>query len=254
MGSRAELDEGRPILVFVAATANAGKLKEMRAALLGVAEVLPRPPGMDAVAETGETFEENARLKAEAVLKVVVEAAVARATRDLPSERLPVLAEDSGLEVDALGGVPGVYSSRYAGANADDLANVEKLLKALKGVPSDERTARFRAVVVAKWPNGEEVLAEGTVEGEIARTPRGEGGFGYDPVFVPTHSRQTFAEMSLAQKTVLSHRGRALEALTQKVRQVGFEPTRAEAHRDLNPARLPDSATDARIIESTSRI
>ena len=188
-----------PILL-VAATANPNKLAEMRAALAGVATLLPRPAGLGEVSEDGDTLEANARIKAAAV------ASFAGA---------PVLADDTGLEVDALGGAPGVRSARYAGSPADDAANVARLLEALAGVPPNRRTARFRTVVVARWPDGREIVADGTVEGHIAERPRGTRGFGYDPVFVPSPGEVTFAEMSLDAKTAVGHRGRALRALAR---------------------------------------
>ena len=187
-------------IVLVAATANPNKLTEMRAALAGVAILLPRPDGLGEVPEDGDTLEANARAKAAAV------ASFAGA---------PVLADDTGLEVDALGGAPGVRSARYAGSPADDGANVARLLEALAGVPPDRRTARFRTVVVARWPDGREIVADGTVEGHIAERPRGTRGFGYDPVFVPSPGEVTFAEMSLDAKTAVGHRGRALRALAR---------------------------------------
>lgn len=187
---------------FVAATANPNKLVEMRAALDGLATLVERPAGLGDVPEDGDTLEANARLKAVAV------ATFAGA---------PALADDTGLEVDALGGAPGVHSARYAGTAAGDEANVAKLLAALTRVASPQRTARFRTVVVARWPDGREVVADGVVDGTIAESPRGGRGFGYDPVFVPAPGDRTFAEMSLEAKGAISHRGRALRALAQKL-------------------------------------
>lgn len=186
--------------IFVAATANPNKLIEMRAALEGVATLLERPAGLGEVPEDGDTLEANARTKAVAV------ATFAGA---------PALADDTGLEVDALEGAPGVHSARYAGAGAGDEANVAKLLAALADVAAPQRTARFRTVVVARWPDGREVLAEGVVDGTIAESPRGARGFGYDPVFVPAPGELTFAEMSLEAKGAISHRGRALRELAR---------------------------------------
>lgn len=186
--------------VFVAATANPDKLVEMQAALAGVATLLPRPPELGAVPEDGDTLEANARAKADAVARFAGAAA---------------LADDTGLEVDALGGAPGVRSARYAGSLADDGANVAKLLAALADVPPARRTARFRTVVAARWPDGSELLAHGAVEGAIAAEPRGSRGFGYDPVFIPSPGRLTFAQMSLEDKGRISHRGRALRELAR---------------------------------------
>ena len=185
---------------FVAATANPNKLTEMRAALAGLATLVARPAGLGEVPEDGDTLEANARIKAVAV------ATFAGA---------PALADDTGLEVDALDGAPGVHSARYAGPGAGDGANVAKLLAALAGVAPPQRTARFRTVVVARWPGGREVLAEGVVDGTIAESPRGNRGFGYDPVFVPSPGALTFAEMSLEAKGAVSHRGRALRELAR---------------------------------------
>ena len=166
-------------------------------------DVEPRPPGLVDVDETADTLEGNARLKALAV-------AVA--------SRAPALADDTGLEVDALAGAPGVRSARYAGEHARYQDNVEKLLAALRDVPDAGRTARFRTVAMVCWPDGREVLAEGVVGGRIADAPRGDRGFGYDPVFIPDEGDgRTFAEMTDAEKHVLSHRGRALRALADKV-------------------------------------
>jgi XTP/dITP diphosphohydrolase len=194
------------LLTFVAATANPHKLIEMRAALEGVAVLPERPAGLAEVAEDGDTLEANARLKAHAVAAFAGVAA---------------LADDTGLEVDALDGAPGVHSARYAGAGADDEANVAKLLAALDGVAPPRRTARFRTVVVACWPDGREISAEGVVEGSIAGAPRGERGFGYDPVFVPAPGALTFAELSLAAKGAISHRGRALRELARILAEAG---------------------------------
>ena len=187
-------------LVFVAATANPNKLTEMRVALEGVATLLPRPAELGEVPEDGDTLQANARTKAAAVATAAGAAA---------------LADDTGLEVDALGGAPGVHSARYASSRADDAANVAKLLEALAGVPPAQRTARFRTVVVVRWPDGTEVVADGVVEGSIATTPRGRRGFGYDPVFIPSPGEVTFAEMSLDRKSAIGHRGRALRALAR---------------------------------------
>ncbi|MDE0654283.1 MAG: RdgB/HAM1 family non-canonical purine NTP pyrophosphatase [bacterium] len=185
---------------FVAATANPNKLVEMRAALDGLAALVERPVGLGDVPENGDTLEANARIKAVAVATF---------------SGAPALADDTGLEVDALDGAPGVHSARYAGPGAGDEANVAKLLAALAGVALPQRTARFRTVVVARWPDGRELSADGVVEGSIACSPRGGRGFGYDPVFVPAPGQLTFAEMSLDAKGAISHRGRALRELVR---------------------------------------
>jgi XTP/dITP diphosphohydrolase len=166
-------------------------------------DVEPRPPGLADVDETDDSLDGNARLKAMAV------AVAANA---------PALADDTGLEVDALDGAPGVRTARYAGEHATYADNVEKLLAALRDVPDARRTARFRTVAMVCWPDGREVLAEGVVAGRIADAARGDRGFGYDPVFIPDEGDgRTFAEMSDAEKHALSHRGRALRALAGKL-------------------------------------
>jgi XTP/dITP diphosphohydrolase len=186
---------------LVLATANRGKLAEVRAMLapLGIEVVAADEvePGWR-IAEDGAIFEENARLKA----------------RDLAARSgLPVLGDDSGLEVAALGGRPGVRSARYAGENATDAANVARLLEELRGVPEGERRAVFRCALALAWPDGRIVEAEGRCEGSIAPAPRGRGGFGYDPVFVDPATGRTFAELPAEAKHARSHRGRALRAL-----------------------------------------
>ncbi|HVM03780.1 MAG TPA: RdgB/HAM1 family non-canonical purine NTP pyrophosphatase [Acidimicrobiales bacterium] len=181
---------------LVLASANRDKAAEIAAVLEGF-ELVPRPPWVGEVDETGETLEENALLKARAIREATGEAAVA---------------DDTGLEVDALDGAPGVYSSRYAGPEASYADNVAALLAALGDRP--DRTARFRTVAVACFPDGREVIADGAVEGTITTEPRGEAGFGYDPVFVPDGlDGRTFAEMTAAEKNAVSHRGRAFRAL-----------------------------------------
>jgi XTP/dITP diphosphohydrolase len=184
---------------IVLATANPDKLRELAALLEDAFEVVARPADLAEVEETAETLEGNARLKAEAVVAATGE---------------PGVADDTGLEVDALGGRPGVYAARYAGPGATYADNVAKLVSELDGVPPEGRTARFRTVLVALFPHGGEIVAEGWVEGLIAEAPRGTGGFGYDAVFVPDDGDgRTFAEMTAAEKAAVSHRGRALRAL-----------------------------------------
>lgn len=205
---------GPPRLRLVIATANRDKAAEIAAILaaeLGdTVQLLSRPDDVEDVEETGATLEDNARLKAAALLEATGVAAVA---------------DDTGLEVDALDGEPGVYSSRYAGPHASYAENVDKLLDALAAAGAghpDQRRARFRTVVVARFPGGREVVAEGKVEGTIAPARCGEGGFGYDPVFVPDGSDgRTFAEMTRAEKNACSHRGRAFRAFAVGLRNVG---------------------------------
>jgi XTP/dITP diphosphohydrolase len=198
---------------LVLATANPDKAREIADLLQGF-EVAPRPAEVGDVDETADTLEGNARLKAAAVAAVVAVAGEV------------AVADDTGLEVDALGGRPGVWAARYAGEDATYADNVVKLLSELEGVPPGEgRRARFRTVALAAWPDGREVVAEGTVEGEIAMAARGEGGFGYDPVFVPDGSGgRTFAEMTAAEKNAMSHRARAFAALVARLDGTGPTP------------------------------
>ena len=187
-------------LRLVLATANRDKVAEIAAILGDRVELLPRPTEVPDVVEDGDTLEANARLKAAALVEATGTAAVA---------------DDTGLEVDALGGAPGVHSARFAGEDATYADNVAALVEALMAVddPADRR-ARFRTVALARFPDGTEVVAEGAVDGWIALAPRGEEGFGYDPLFVPDEGEgRTFAEMSAEEKNALSHRGRAFRAL-----------------------------------------
>ena len=188
---------------LVCASANPDKVSEINEILASCGVVLePRPATVPDVEEDAETLEGNARLKAVAIATATGSAA---------------LADDTGLEVDALDGAPGVRSARYAGEPSDSLANIEKLLNELELAGANtpqERRARFRTVVLVRWPDGSETIAEGVVSGVIASALRGNGGFGYDPVFVPDDGDgRTFAEMNSSEKHVISHRGRALRAL-----------------------------------------
>ncbi len=153
--------------------------------------------------ESGVTFEENAKIKALAIKALLGG---------------NVLADDSGLEVDALGGAPGVYSARYAGEPKSDAKNNEKLLEALKNVPDEKRTARFVTVLTLLLENGEEIVVRGTVEGVITHEERGSNGFGYDPLFEVPSLNKTFAELSSQEKNALSHRGNALEKLVERLK------------------------------------
>jgi len=187
---------------FVLATANKDKAAEI-AAILDDLDLVPRPDDVPDVDETGETLEENARLKAWALVN---------------APGMPAIADDTGLEVDALDGAPGVYSARYAGEHATYADNVQKLWEALIGAAT--RAARFRTVALAAFPDGAEVIGHGVVEGVIADDPRGDNGFGYDPLFIPsTGDGRTFAEMTRAEKEHVSHRGRAFRALAAGLRQ-----------------------------------
>jgi len=187
---------------LVLATGNRKKVTEMADLLRGLPVQLLTAadfPGLEMPEETGDTFEENARLKSRAVAEFT---------------GLPSLADDSGLVVDALGGRPGVYSARYAGEGCSYVDNNVKLLQELQGVPQEKRTARFVAVMVLTMPDGRERVAEGRCEGYITTQPRGEAGFGYDPVFIPQGYDKTFAELGPEIKNHISHRAVALKEMT----------------------------------------
>ena len=192
---------------LVLATANPDKAAEVAAILEeeldGLIELIERPEGVGTVEETGQSLEENARIKAVAMVAAAGEAAVA---------------DDTGLEVVALGGAPGVRSARFAGDAASYGQNVAKLLALLDG--ETDRRASFRTVVVCRFPGGTEILTEGVVEGEIVPAPRGDAGFGYDAVFAPEGGGgRTFGEMSPADKHNLSHRGLALRSLAALLKE-----------------------------------
>ena len=203
----AAVDEPAVVIELVSATANPHKLAEITELLAGLALVRPRPAGLADVVEDADTLAGNAELKVAAVVAATGAAAVA---------------DDTGLEVDALAGAPGVRSARFAGEPADDAANVAKLLRELdaSGAHTPQaRTARFRTVAVVGWPDGTRLVAEGVVDGVITDAPRGEAGFGYDPVFVPNGGDgRTFAEMDAAEKHTVSHRGRAFATLVRELR------------------------------------
>jgi XTP/dITP diphosphohydrolase len=188
------------VTTFVLATANPDKAVEIAAILGSGVDLRPRPESLEEVDETGGTLEENARLKAQALVEAT---------------GLPAIADDTGLEVAVLGGRPGVRSARYAGDHATYADNVALLLSEMSGRP--ERTARFRTVALALWPDGREIVAVGEVDGTIAEHPRGTNGFGYDPVFVPEGSGSTFAEMGAEAKNRLSQRGRAFRDLARQL-------------------------------------
>ena len=195
------------MIELVCASANPDKVAEMAEVLAGQAVLLPRPEGVGDVAEDADDLTGNARLKAQAVCRFAGAAA---------------LADDTGLEVDALGGAPGVHSARYAGPDAGYADNLARLMADMRGVPPPQRTARFRSVVMVCYPDGTELAAEGVVEGVIAVEPRGTGGFGYDPVFAPAEGGgRTFAELGTAAKNAMSHRARALRALLEILRRGG---------------------------------
>ncbi len=189
---------------FVCASANPGKVAEIASLLQGLVELLPRPADVPDVVEDADTLIGNARLKA---------AAISAATG------LAAISDDTGLEVDALGGAPGVHTAYFAGEGRSDAANRAKMLEVLDGVDPAQRTARFRTVAMVVWPGGRELAVEGVCEGSIAVSERGERGFGYDALFIPAAADgRTFAEMSEADKNGLSHRGRAFRALVKALR------------------------------------
>ena len=186
----------------VLASHNKKKMVEMKTILsaMGVEVLSQADVGVDLEPEeTGETFAENALIKAKAVME---------------ASGLPAIADDSGLCVDALGGAPGVYSARYAGDGHDDEANIVKLLKNMNDVPDGARAAHFECAIVCAFPNGDEICARGVCDGEILREKRGEGGFGYDPIFGVSCGK-SFGELSPEEKDEISHRGRALRELVK---------------------------------------
>ena len=188
---------------FVLATHNPGKLREMGEILkdFGIEVVSPRDLGITVdVEETGTTFAENAMLKAKAICK---------------EANLPAIADDSGLCVDALNGAPGVYSARYGGEGLDDKGRYMLLLSSLRGAPT--RAAHFACAVACAFPNGDTLTAEDRCDGSIAYAPLGEGGFGYDPVFLLPGTGKTFGQLTQEEKSAVSHRGRALKDFAGKL-------------------------------------
>ena len=188
---------------FVLATHNPGKLKEMGDILarFGVEVVSPKDLGITVdVEETGATFAENAMLKAKAICAAA---------------KLPAIADDSGLCVDALNGGPGVYSARYGGEGRDDKGRYMLLLNSMRGQPT--RAAHFACAIACVFPNGDELTAEGRCDGTIAFAPMGEGGFGYDPVFFVPELKKTFGQLTAEEKSAISHRGKALQAFAAKL-------------------------------------
>lgn len=194
---------------FVLASKNQHKLLEMEHILrdLGLEVVLESQVGVDVdVEETGTTFLENAALKARAVME---------------ASGMAAIADDSGLMVDALDGAPGVYSARYGNLDSDQ-ARTSYLLENLKDVPAGKRGAQFVSAIVCILPDGKEVHAQGTCQGEILFAPRGENGFGYDPVFYSPELQKTFSEATEEEKSTVSHRGRALRAFLTAWKEAGF--------------------------------
>ncbi|MCL1983276.1 MAG: XTP/dITP diphosphatase [Clostridiales bacterium] len=187
---------------IIAASQNRGKIKEMEAITkeFGMQIISRGEAGVADIdiTEDGATFEENSLKKAREIMKLCGKATIA---------------DDSGVEVDALGGEPGIFSARYAGAECDDKKNRDKLLKEMEGVPLEKRTARFVSVISMAFPSGSEITARGECEGHIAFEERGAGGFGYDSLFIPIGHGKTFAELKPEEKNAISHRANALKLL-----------------------------------------
>jgi len=200
------------MMELVVATRNSGKIRELEYLLAGMVErVMPLSafPQAPEVEEDGETFEENAIKKARAAMEAT---------------GLPVIADDSGLVVDALGGRPGVLSARFAGDGAGDAANNRKLVRELEGIPTSGRTAAFHCVLAFCLPDGCCRSFEGRLPGVILEEPRGEGGFGYDPLFLVPEYGQTLAQLPLELKNRISHRGKALAELKRYLEELGGKP------------------------------
>ena len=192
---------------IIFATSNAGKLKEIREILkdLNVEILSMKEAGIDVdIVENGKTFEENALIKAWAI-------------RDLTG--CLVLADDSGLEVDALNKEPGIYSARYMGEDTSYEVKNANIIERLSGLSGEERSARFVCVIAAVFPDGSEETCQGTIEGQIAYAPAGENGFGYDPIFYVPEYDCTTAQLTPEQKNEISHRGKALKAMKEVIRQ-----------------------------------
>lgn len=208
-----EPPEGLEMKPVVLASGNVGKLREMCALLepLGFEVVTQSSLGIYSPPETGTTFIENALIKARHTARVA---------------QLPAISDDSGIEVDALGGRPGVYSARFAGEHASDHDNLQKLLAELHGVHAEFRQARYHCVIVfvREAADPEPVIAHGKWEGQITLEPRGTGGFGYDPIFLPAGLHSTVAQLPPEQKNQVSHRAQALLALVAELREKGLAP------------------------------
>jgi len=189
------------VLRVACASANPHKVAEIIDLMGGVVDLVPRPQDLADVVEDADTLEGNARLKAVAVCAAT---------------GLPALADDTGLEVDALDGAPGVITARFAGVGATDSQNRQKMVQELDGKDTAHRSARFRTVALLRFPDGREIVAHGVCEGSIALLEIGDRGFGYDALFIPFGGDgRTFAQMTIEEKHELSHRGRAFRALAQ---------------------------------------
>ena len=195
---------------FVVASTNSGKIKEIKKVLQDTSlEVISMSEAgfNDEIEETGTTFEENALIKAQAVAAKV---------------NAIVMADDSGLEVDALNGAPGVYSARYAGEGANDQDRNRKLLRELSYITDEKRQARFVSAIAVVMPDGKSFVVRGTCEGLIAKEPSGENGFGYDPLFYMPEFSATMAQISIEEKNKISHRGKALVKMVEKLKEIMY--------------------------------
>lgn len=197
--------ERAPIRVALA-TGNLGKVREIASILGDACELVPPPAGWTPPPEDAPDYRGNAMLKARALCAVM---------------NMPVLADDSGIEVDLLGGAPGPRSARFAGERATDEENLQKLIETIDGTPESERGARYRCVAVLVTPSGIEASAEDVCEGMLVSAPRGTGGFGYDPIFVPNGGHRTAAELTPEEKDAISHRGKAFRALIPALKALG---------------------------------
>ena len=194
---------------FVLATANPGKIHEMQEVLpeLGIEVVSRKELGIDLdIEETGSTFIDNALLKAKAICE---------------ASGLPAIADDSGLVVDALGGAPGLYSSSYGGERLDDAGRCDYLLKNMENM--EQRSAKFVCTIVCVYPDGKTISAQGECTGELALSPRGNNGFGYDPIFIPDGKDKTLAELLPEDKNMISHRGKALREFARQLVPYGLK-------------------------------
>ncbi len=194
---------------LIIATKNKGKMKDFKELFeplgIKVSSLLDLSEPIEDIAETGVTFEENAAIKAEAISRKF---------------KIPVIADDSDIEIDALNGAPGVYSARYAGEEKDDLANLKKVLAELKDVSKEHRCGRFVCVLAIAQPGQETIFKRGECEGTIGFEAIGENGFGYDPIFYPIGNERTMAELSIEEKNQISHRKKALDQIENWVKEL----------------------------------
>ena len=201
---------------IIFATGNAGKMREIREILddMGMEILSMKEAGITAdIVENGTTFEENAVIKAKAAARMLAE------HTENEDAGVIVLADDSGLEIDALNREPGIYSARYLGEDTPYSVKNKNLIERLAGVPDEERTARFVCVIAAVMPTGEVITTQGIIEGRIGYEEKGDNGFGYDPIFYVPEFGCTTAQLTEKQKNEISHRGRALEAMKERLRK-----------------------------------